>query len=102
MSLSDYKVNINHPALVPEGVSEGELRNDIIKYNLFYSLRPKRVFRLLFDRVGPAGWFELPKRWFLKPGEWYSLLRFMLKIGLNFILAIFSIAKYKLMSILHK
>jgi radical SAM superfamily enzyme YgiQ (UPF0313 family) len=101
-SLVESPLRRNTLSFVPEGISEGELRNDIIKYNLFFSLRPKRVLRLLFDRVGPAGWFELPKRWFLKPGEWYSLLRFMLKIGLNFILAIFSIAKYKLMSILHK
>lgn len=101
-SLVENPFSRNTLSFVPEGVSEGELRNDIVKYNLFYSLRPKRVFRLLFDRVGPAGWFELPKRWFLKLDEWYSLLQFMLKIGLNFILAIFSIAKYKLMSILYK
>ena len=101
-SLVESPLRRNRLSFVPEGVSEGELRNDIIKYNLFFSLRPKRVLRLLFDRVGPAGWFELPKRWFLKPDEWYYLLQFILKIGLNFIMAIFSITKYKLRSILYK
>jgi anaerobic magnesium-protoporphyrin IX monomethyl ester cyclase len=98
-SLTENPFRRNRLSYVPDGVSEGELRNDIIKYNLFFSLRPKRVFRLLFNRFGPAGWFELPENWFLKPGEWYSLMRFSAKIGINFLVMMIGILKYKLRSL---
>ncbi|MBW1742168.1 MAG: B12-binding domain-containing radical SAM protein [Deltaproteobacteria bacterium] len=98
-SLTENPFRRNKLSFVPDGVSEGELRNDIIKYNLFFSLRPKRVFRLVFNRFGPAGWFELPEKWFLKPGEWYSLIRFSVKIGVNFLVMMAGILKYKLRSL---
>ncbi len=72
---------------VPKGCDEKELRKDIIKANLLFSLRPKRVFKLLTKRIGPAGWFYLPPRWYLSLEEWrcliklgYSLLRSLVKI----------------------
>jgi radical SAM superfamily enzyme YgiQ (UPF0313 family) len=98
-SLAENPFKRNRLSFVPEGVSEGELRNDIIKYNLFFSLRPKRVFRLLFNRFGPAGWFELPEKWYLQLGEWYSLIRFSAKIGINFLVMMTGILKYKLKSV---
>lgn len=72
---------------VPQGCDEKELKKDIIKANLFFSLRPKRVFKLLTKRIGPAGWFYLPPRWYLSLEEWrcliklgYNLLRSLVKI----------------------
>lgn len=72
---------------VPKGCDEKELKKDIIKANLLFSLRPRRVFRLLTKRVGPAGWFYLPPRWYLSLEEWrclinlgYSLLKSLVKI----------------------
>ncbi len=60
---------------VPVGCDERTLVKDIVRANLFFSLRPKRVIRLLRKRVGPAGWFYLPERWYFKPYEWISLFR---------------------------
>lgn len=60
---------------VPTTCDEKSLKKDIIKANLYFSLRPLRIFKLLVKRVGPAGWFYLPPRWYLKPREWFSLLR---------------------------
>ena len=97
-SLAEHSFMKNTLSYVPEGTTAEELRLDIIKYNMFFSLRPKRVFRLLFSRVGPAGWFELPVKWFFKPGEWYSLIRFCFKIGINFTLLIAGILKHKFKS----
>lgn len=72
---------------VPEGSDEKELKKDIIKANLLFSLRPGRVFKLLTKRIGPAGWFYLPARWYLSFEEWgcliklgYNLLRSLVKI----------------------
>ena len=97
-SLTENPFRRNSLSFVPDGVSEGELRSDIIKYNMFFSLRPKRVFRLIFNRVGPAGWFELPEKWYLNPEEWFFLFKFSAKIGFNFIMAMLGILKYKLKS----
>ena len=65
---------------VPVTCDEKTLRNDVIKANLFFSLRPNRVFRLLIKRIGPAGWFYLPPRWYLRPGEWFSLARLAFRL----------------------
>jgi radical SAM superfamily enzyme YgiQ (UPF0313 family) len=99
-SLTENPFKRNKLSFVPEGVSEGELRNDIIKYNLFFLLRPKRVFGLLVNRYGPAGWFELPENWFLKPAEWCCLLKLSAKIGINFLMTIVEILRYKLKSLM--
>ena len=71
----------NNPlAYVPLTTSEKELRHDILKYNLFYSFRPQSVYKILKERVGPAGWLSLPKRWYFKFGEWCYLIGFGFKI----------------------
>ncbi len=64
---------------VPKGCDEKELKKDIIRANLLFSLRPKRVLRLLTKRIGPAGWFYLPPRWYLSSEEW----RCLIKLGCN-------------------
>ena len=75
---------------VPVETDEKTLRNDIIRANLFFSLRPKKVFRLLVKRIGPAGWFYLPPRWYLKPQEWFSLFRLAQKLLKSFIKSFFN------------
>lgn len=74
-----------HLAYVPLGCEESELRRDVVKANLFFSLQPARILGLLVKRVGPAGWFYLPPRWYLKPQEWLSLMR----LGLRLLTAFF-------------
>lgn len=64
-----------HLPYVPQGTDEKILKKDIIKANLYFSLRPNRVLRLLVKRIGPAGWFYLPQRWYFKPQEWLSLFK---------------------------
>ncbi|MDD5691893.1 MAG: radical SAM protein [Candidatus Omnitrophica bacterium] len=60
---------------LPQGCQENELKRDIIRANLFFSLRPIKVFKLLVKRIGPAGWFYLPPRWYLNPNEWWGLVK---------------------------
>ncbi|MDD5116727.1 MAG: radical SAM protein [Candidatus Omnitrophica bacterium] len=60
---------------LPQGCEENELKRDIIRANLFFSLRPMKVFKLLVKRIGPAGWFYLPPRWYLNPEEWWGLVK---------------------------
>ncbi|OGS27318.1 MAG: hypothetical protein A2297_07375 [Elusimicrobia bacterium RIFOXYB2_FULL_48_7] len=72
-------------AYVPSTTTEKELRKDILKMNLFFSLRPKRVIQLVVRRVGPVGWFSLPKRWYLNPKEIYYFLSFVFTVGLSFL-----------------
>ncbi len=74
---------------LPLGCVEEELKKDIIKANLFFSLRPHRVFRLLAKRIGPAGWFYLPARWYFSLKEWrclfklgFSLVKSLIKLYL--------------------
>jgi len=74
---------------VPAGTDEKTLRRDIVRANLLFSLRPKKVFRLLAKRVGPAGWFYLPPRWYLKPQEWFSLFRLAGNLLKSFIKSFF-------------
>ncbi len=58
---------------VPLTCDEAVLKKDIVKANLLFSLRPARIFKLLSKRIGPAGWFYLPPKWYLKPGQWFYL-----------------------------
>ncbi len=67
-------------AYVPLGANERALRCDILKYNLFYSFRPKSIFKILKERVGPAGWLALPPKWYFKPAEWFYLSSFAFKV----------------------
>jgi len=65
---------------VPTTTDENTLKKDVVRANFLFSLRPSRVLRLLIKRVGPAGWFYLPPRWYLRPKEWFSLFRLGLKL----------------------
>ena len=71
-------------AYVPSTASEDELRNQILKYNLFYSFRPQSIYKILREKVGPAGWLTLPNRWYLKIGEWVYLTRFGFRLTCSF------------------
>jgi len=71
----------NPLAYVPLGVSEKELRYDILKFSLFYSFRPKSIYKILKDRVGPSGWLTLPERWYFSFKEWGYLIRFAFRIA---------------------
>jgi len=66
-------------AYVPLTASEKELRYDILKYNLFYSFRPRSIYKILKEKIGPAGWLALPERWYFKPVE----LAYLIKFGLG-------------------
>lgn len=74
-------------AYVPTTSTERDLKRDIIKANLLFSLRPIRVFKLLFKRVGPAGWFYLPPKWYLNPKEWFYLVRLGIRLLSSFVKA---------------
>lgn len=70
---------------VPAGSSEKELRQDLLKFNLFFMLAPKRLVRLLKEQVGPGNTFALPKGWYRQPQEWLVLLRFGFSIAAKFL-----------------
>lgn len=95
-SLAESPFRRNVLSFVPENVDEEELRLDIIKYNLFFSMRPLRAIKLLIRRVGPAGWFALPEKWYARPAEWYHLLGFISGIGVKFALIVLAIILFKL------
>ncbi len=72
-------------AYVPLTASEEKLRYDILKYNLFYSFRPQSIFKILKERIGPAGWLILPERWYFRVEEWAYLMRFGFRIVASFV-----------------
>ena len=67
-------------AYVPKTSTEKELAKDILRINLFFSLSPRRVFRVLFGGGTPHGWLLLPKKWYFSPREWYYLAQFGLNV----------------------
>lgn len=60
-------------AYVPAGTDERELKTDILKYNLFFSLRPGVIHNLLRAEKGAIGWFRLPPRWYCRAEVWFVL-----------------------------
>lgn len=72
-------------AYVPLTTSERQLRYDILRYNLFYSFRPQSIYKILKERIGPAGWLTLPERWYFKIEEWAYLMRFGFRILCSFV-----------------
>jgi len=70
----------NRLAYVPTGTTELELKTDVLKYNLLFSLRWKVFGRLLSRKVTTPGWFKMPKNWFLNYKEWINLLLLGLKL----------------------
>lgn len=71
-------------AYVPCTTTARELSHDILKFNLFYSFRLKSIFKILKERIGPAGWLALPEKWYLKPGEWSYLTKFAIRVSFSF------------------
>ncbi len=74
---------VSHPfkkptpfSYVPATISERRLRKIILRYNFFYSLRPKNIVRILKNGVNLGGHFTLPEKWYLKPRETLVFLRF--------------------------
>lgn len=64
-------------AYVPTTCTAEELMKDIFWFNVFFSLRPKKLFKLLFGKASDtAGWFFLGERWYLKWHNWSVLLKF--------------------------
>lgn len=61
-------------AYVPLGSSELELKTDILKYNLFFSVRWKVIKDLLSRKSGTVGWFRLPSLWFFKKELFYLFI----------------------------
>lgn len=82
-------------AYVPVGISERELRYDVLKYNLFYSFRLESILKILKERVGPAGWLALPEGWYLSLKEWSYLSVFGVKVVCSFL----KILLYSILSI---
>ena len=72
-------------AYCPETSTEKELRQDILRANFFFWLRPKMVFRLLKERSVSGGWFYLPPKWYLNPKEWFNILRLGFRVIFSFL-----------------
>lgn len=84
-------------AYVPTTCTEEELMVDIFWYNIFYSLRPLRVLRLLFDKAtDTGGWFMPPEKWYLKWEEWNNLTRLFISFLFRIIRMSFYSIKIKL------
>jgi radical SAM superfamily enzyme YgiQ (UPF0313 family) len=77
--------NTTKLAYVPRTTTEKELTKDILRINLFFSLSPKRVFRILFGGGTPHGWLLFPKKWYFSPKECYYLAQF----GFNVLASLF-------------
>jgi len=84
-TLAESSFEENPLAYVPFMVSEKELRHDVLRYNLFYSFRPQSIYKILKERIGPAGWLILPEKWYLKIDEWSYLVRFGFRILSSFV-----------------
>jgi len=87
---------------VPEGVTEYELKRDIIRRNLQYYFQWKIVKSILTRDKG-VGWIALPPDWFMKPRELAALTGMAIVLGTNLLFSllpvwignkIFSLAKH--------
>ena len=74
---------VSHPfkkpqplSYVPSTITESQLRRVVVRYNFFYSLRPKLVWRIIKNGVNLGGHFSLPEKWYLNPKEIFVFLRF--------------------------
>ncbi|CAI2717043.1 B12-binding domain-containing radical SAM protein [Nitrospina watsonii] len=74
-------------AYVPKGVTEFELKRDIIRRNLQYYFQWKIVKSILTRDKG-VGWIALPPNWFLKPREVAALTGMALILGSNLLFSL--------------
>ena len=72
-------------AYVPTTTTEEELRRDLLRINILFSIHPKRILKLLSGGLAPGGWLVFEKRWYLKPKEWYYLAWFSWKVLISLI-----------------
>ncbi|MBI5561404.1 MAG: B12-binding domain-containing radical SAM protein [Deltaproteobacteria bacterium] len=78
---------------VPNTCTKEELLSDVFWFNVCYTLRPARVWKFLFDKTtDTAGWIQLPDKWWLKWGEWKTLI----KVGSGFFAQIARMTVYSL------
>jgi len=68
-------------AYVPVGTTGIELRKDILKYNLLFSLRLRVIADLLCRKKGTSGWFRMSSRWILNCREWFYLMHLACKVA---------------------
>ena len=60
----------------PPTISERQLRKVILRYNFFFSLRPRMIVQMLKNGMNLGGHFTLPKKWYYSPKEIAVFLRF--------------------------
>lgn len=65
---------------VPNTTTEIKLKKYIFKINILFYLRPKSILRILKEGMIPPGWLVLPKNWYLKPGEWFYIIRLLFRL----------------------
>lgn len=76
---------------VPTTCTKEELMSDVFWFNIGYSLRPVRVWKMLFDKTtDTAGWIQLPQKWWLRWEEWKTLTG----LGLGFANQMFRMSLY--------
>ena len=71
---------------VPETCSEFQLKRDIIRYNLKSYVNWDSIAGI-FGHTKGAGWFMLPKRWYLNPREFYEIARIGVQLVTNMVIA---------------
>lgn len=75
---------INELPYVPTTCSERELMTDVFWYNIFYTLRPKRVLRLFYDSTSDtAGWLVFKEKWYFRKEEWKNLFTLIGEVAIN-------------------
>lgn len=67
-------------AYVPTTTTEKELYKDVLKANLLFWLRPRKIIQILGNGTVSGGWLSLPKRWYLKPGELYYISQLGIRV----------------------
>lgn len=82
-------------AYVPLTTTEAELKRDVLLSNMLFWFRPKRIFRLLVEGRVAGGWLNLPKNWYFKPSEIYSISKIGLLVIISWVKIIFSRARDK-------
>lgn len=66
---------------VPTTCSERELMSDVFWFNIFYSLRPRRVLKMFYvNSSDTAGWIAFKERWYFKKEEWKNLINLVLEV----------------------
>ena len=90
-------------AYIPTTCTEKELMSEVFWYNIGYSLRPKKVLKMLFDKTtDTAGWIAFPEKWYLKKSEWANFLKLVYEVITQIIRMSIYYIQYKLSPIAGK